>query len=235
MILGITGGVGCGKSTVLQYLRDHYGAVLIECDEVARQLQQPGGPCYEPMLRLFQEAAESRKKCPDRKKCAGEEGCLFFLNEDGSFNRGALAQLVFGDEKLLSALNAIVHPEVKKHVKERILSCRRSPASGETQGGDPLIVIEAALLLEDHYDEICDEIWYVYAGEDVRRERLISGRGYSDEKIDRIFANQRSEESFRACCALTIDNSSENIENTFRQIDEALAARGIRPLAGGRG
>ena len=138
---------------------------------------------------------------------------------------------MFGDEKLLSALNAIVHPEVKKHVKERILSCLRSSASGETKRSDPLIVIEAALLLEDHYDAICDEIWYVYAGEDVRRERLISGRGYSDEKIDRIFANQRSEESFRACCALTIDNSSENIENTFRQIDEALAARGIRPLA----
>ena len=73
-VLGITGGVGCGKSTVLQYLKEAYGAVLIECDEVARELQQPGRACYEPIIRLFGDGivkpdgtivAEYRENCPE--------------------------------------------------------------------------------------------------------------------------------------------------------------------------
>ena len=59
------------------------------------------------------------------------------------------------------------------------------------------------------------------------RERLKNSRGYSDEKIAGMLASQRPDESYRACCALTIDNSSENIENTFRQLDEALIERGF--------
>ena len=197
MILGITGGVGSGKSTVLQYLRDRYGAFLILLDDLARELQQPGEECYEPMLELFH----------------GED----VLKEDGSFDRGAIAKIVYADEEKLHALNRIVHPAVKRRCLERIDSHRDVS----------LIVIEAALLLEDHYDEICDEIWFVYTEESVRRKRLKDSRGYSDEKISSMFANQRSDESYRACCNLTIDNSSENIENTFRQLDEALSARGI--------
>ena len=201
MILGITGGVGTGKSTVLQYLQQKYDAFLIQCDDVARDLQQPGGVCYAPMQKLFG---------PDK-----DADALF--NEDGSFNRSEVAKRVFADEELLHALNRIVHPAVKDRVRALI----------EAHADAGLIVIEAALLLEDHYDEICDEIWYIYARESVRRARLKKSRGYTDEKITDIFASQRSDEAYRACCTLTIDNSSENIENTFRQIDTALSERGI--------
>ena len=198
VILGITGGVGTGKSTVLHYLKDRYGAALIQLDDVARDLQQPGQECYGPMLELF-----------------GPE----YLNEDGTYNRSAVAARVFAQKELLQALNRIVHPAVKRRTLELIQAHRSAP----------LIVIEAALLLEDHYDEICDEIWFVYAEESVRRERLKKSRGYTDEKITRMFSSQRPDESYRASCDLTIDNSSENIENTFRQLDEALSARGILP------
>lgn len=225
MILGITGGVGSGKSTVLDYLKTGYGAFLIECDEVARKLQQPGGECYEPMRRLF-----------------GDQACL---NKDGTIDRKAVAQIVFSDEEKLKALNRIVHPAVKRRVRELIrnycdsigdsphLAAERREgatphlAAERSEGASHLVVIEAALLLEDNYGEICDEIWYVYADEHARRRRLKQSRGYSDDKITGMLANQRSDLSFRENCTVTIDNSSENLQNTFRQIDEALARRGV--------
>lgn len=199
-VLGITGGVGCGKSTVLRYLEEQYGAYLIECDSVARALQEPGEACYDPMVELLGRG---------------------ILNEDLTINRSAAAGLVFQDSSLLSRLNAIVHPAVKQRVRELI--------AGEAQRS--LIVIEAALLLEDHYDEICDEIWYIYADEETRRARLKMSRGYSDERIDRMFANQRSDESFRELTDLTIDNSSQNVQNTFGQLDAALILRGIAKVS----
>ena len=90
-------------------------------------------------------------------------------------------------------------------------------------------MVEAALLLDDHYDEICDEIWYIYASEEIRRQRLKSDRGYSDERIDEMFRTQRKEESFRELTDLTIDNSSDIIQNTCGQIDQALRERGFFP------
>ncbi len=200
MILGITGGVGSGKSTVLDYLATAYGAYLIGCDDVARDLQQPGEECYQPMIELF--------------------GREVVMDESGAFDRKEIGRRVFADPELLKKLNQIVHPAVKRRVRELISSHRECP----------LIVVEAALLLEDHYGEICDEIWYIYTDDDVRRKRLKDSRGYSDEKIDEMFASQRSDESFRACCNVTIDNSSENIQNTFRQLDEALRVRAIHPV-----
>ena len=199
-VLGITGGVGSGKSTVLNYLKESYGAYLIECDEVARQLQEPGETCYRPMIELFGEQA---------------------VKPDQTIDRSAVAKMVFEDRLLREKLNAIVHPAVKQRVRQLIAE----------HADYPLIVVEAALLLDDHYDEICDEIWYIYADEDTRRRRLKSSRGYSDERITSMFQSQRSDDSFRALCALAIDNSSENVQNTFWQLDRALALRDIRKIS----
>ena len=82
-------------------------------------------------------------------------------------------------------------------------------------------VVEAALLLEDHYDVICDELWYIHTDEAVRAERLKKARGYDDEKIASICANQKSPEEFRNACDVTIDNSGV-FADTCRQIDEQL-------------
>ena len=199
-VLGITGGVGSGKSTVLEYLRESYGAYLIECDDVGRKLQEPGETCYRPMIELFGRQV---------------------VKEDNSIDRRAVAQMVFRDSRLREELNAIVHPAVKEKVNQLITEHQDSP----------LIVVEAALLLDDHYDEICDEIWYIYADEDTRRRRLKDSRGYTDERITQMFRSQRADESFRTLCALTIDNSSENVQNTFWQLDNALARRDIAKIS----
>ncbi len=190
--IGVTGGVGSGKSVVLDYLRDRYGARLIVADDVARQLEEPGAPCYNELLELL-----------------GRE----VLGSDGYFDNKKFAAAIFSDEKKLAAVNAIVHPEVRKYIL--------SEMEKEEKRGCRYFVVEAALLIEEHYDEVLDELWYIFVPENIRRERLKSSRGYSDEKIDSIFEAQLSEREFREHCIYVIDNGS-SLTETYRQIDELM-------------
>ena len=102
---------------------------------------------------------------------------------------------------------------MKEYIKDQIAS--------EKEKGCQLFIIEAALLLEDNYDEICDEIWYIFAREEVRRERLKESRNYSDEKISSMIASQQTESYFREHCQLTIDNSGD-FEDTCIQIEKVM-------------
>ena len=190
--IGVTGGVGSGKSVVLDYLRDRYGARIIVADEAARQLEEPGQACYNELLELL-----------------GKE----VLGSDGYFDNRKFAAAIFSDEKKLAAVNAIVHPEVKRYIL--------SEMEKEEKNGCRYFVVEAALLIEENYDEILDELWYVYVPEEIRRGRLKSSRGYSDEKIDSIFAVQLSEQEFRDRCRYVIDNSDE-LSKTCRQVDKLM-------------
>ncbi len=191
-VLGITGGVGSGKSEVLRCLKEEYGAVITELDETARILQKKGTVCFEKIVSIF-----------------GIE----VIGSDGELDRKKLAEVVFGSKEKLKQLNEIVHPEVKCWVREDIRQKREK--------GIRLYVIEAALLLEAGYEEICDEIWYIYTRENIRRERLKESRRYSDERIDRMIASQYSEEVFRSRCSHVIDNSGA-FEDTRKQIGEIL-------------
>lgn len=199
-VLGIMGGVGAGKSTILEYLKQHYGAMIIECDEVGRSLQRQGGACYLPMVKLF-----------------GEK----ILQEDGAIDRKLVARMIFEDPERKKALEEIVHPAVKTEVLRQLEELDREGISA----GRKLAVIESALLIDDHYEELCDEIWYVYAAEEKRRERLKSSRHYSDERIARMFAAQRSDASFRSHAQVTIDNTDDIVQNTLKQLDEKVSER----------
>lgn len=197
-IIGITGGVGSGKSRVLSFMEERFHAVICQADHVAWELQKPGEKCYQEIVAHF-----------------GKK----ILNEDGTIDRKVLGQIVFGDEKELSELNAITHPAVKEAIQTSIVK--------EKNNGTELFVLEAALLIEEHYDEICDELWYIYTDEQIRRERLKESRQYSDEKIDSIMASQLSEKVFREKCQRIIDNSG-NFENTSLQIEKAVNDLGDR-------
>ena len=198
-VLGITGGVGSGKSAILAYLRERYGACVIRADEVGRTLQTPGHGCYDRIVEEF-----------------GAD----IADGAGNLRREALAARVFQDAAALERLNAIVHPAVKETIVEQIRDEREA-------GQAPFIALEAALLLEDHYDRICDEIWYIYAGEETRTRRLMRARGYTREKARSIMENQMSEADFRARCKFVIDNDSDFIENTYEQIDKGLIEHGF--------
>ena len=192
-VIGITGGVGAGKSEILRYLKEKHGAVVIEADKVGHFLMEPGGACYYSIVEKFGSS---------------------ILNGDQTINRGKLGKIVFADEALLTELNKIIHPRVKSHIVSEIAKERAYHRTN-------YFVVEAALLIEDHYDVVCDELWYIHTDADVRAKRLKETRGYDDEKIASICANQKSPEEFRSACQVVIDNSKD-LAGTYQQIDEQL-------------
>jgi dephospho-CoA kinase len=192
-IIGITGGIGAGKTSVLDYIQRNYNARIVIADLVAHLLEEPGQTCYYSIVEVF-----------------GSN----ILNSDMTINRQRLSKIVFEDESKRIKLNKIVHPKVKEYIVNEI-------EKEQSQGKIEFFIIEAALLLDDKYDLICDEVWYVYAKEEIRRERLKASRSYSDDKIDYIFKSQLSEEKFREKSKVVIDNNQSEDE-IFVQIDKAL-------------
>ena len=195
-VIGITGGVGAGKSAILNILQEQYNARVIQADKVGHLVMEPGREAYEKVLLAF----GTRILCPD-----------------GRINREILGQIVFADQEKREELNHIIHPTVKSWIYQEIQRESREGSYG-------LLVIEAALLIEDHYEELCEEFWYIYTDEKVRRERLKRSRGYTDEKITAIFESQLSETAFREHCQVVIDNNG-SLEDTYGQIQKAIWRR----------
>ncbi len=204
-VLGITGGVGAGKSTVLNYMKEAHGAYLLECDEIGRRLQMRGGACFAPMVGLF-----------------GQE----IIGEDGEADRKKIASIVFNDRDMLRKLEEIVHPAVKAYVEDEIRSLREQ-AVEDRKNTPAFIVVESAILLEENYDRVCDEIWYVYASEEARAARLAASRGYSQERIRQVMEAQKADSFFRDRCQLVIDNSGPEVHDTYEQIDRGLKEHGF--------
>lgn len=192
-IIGITGGVGAGKSAILSYIEKNYKARIILADQVANELKMPGGCCYNPLVSLL----------------GGE-----VLLEDKTIDKAKMAQIIFHDAEKLAKVNALIHPAVRKYIMEQIESERK-------KGEISYLFIEAALLIEEHYDEIVDELWYIYADTDTRRRRLRENRAYSDDRIDAIMAGQLTEDEFRKKCQFVIDNSKE-LAYAYKQIDRKM-------------
>lgn len=192
-LIGITGGVGAGKSTILEYIKAHYRCRVYLADQVAHAVKEPGQPCYEALVELL-----------------GRE----VLEENGQIHKGRMAERIFRDENMLEQVNALVHPAVRAYLLEKIREARE-------EGWAELFFIEAALLIECGYSDIVDEMWYVHAGEDLRSGRLRESRGYSPEKIGQIMGSQLTEEGFRAGSDFVIDNSGTP-EESYRQIRRRL-------------
>lgn len=192
-VIGITGGVGSGKSVVMDILQKEYGAQIILADLVAHDLMEPGQQNYIDIVEAF-----------------GEE----ILAKDKTIDRPALAKVVFGDKDKLVRLNAITHPNVKKEIFRRIDAIKE-------KGEASFVAVEAALLIEEGYQKDFDAMWYVYVDEATRIDRLKEGRGYTEEKCREIMAKQLPEEVFRKECSTVIDNHL-GISETEKQIKTAV-------------
>lgn len=192
-VIGITGGVGSGKSVVMDILQKEYGAQIILADLVAHDLMEPGQQNYIDIVEAF-----------------GEE----ILAKDKTIDRPALAKVVFGDKDKLIRLNAITHPNVKKEIFRRIDAIKE-------KGEASFVAVEAALLIEEGYQKDFDAMWYVYVDEATRIDRLKEGRGYTEEKCREIMAKQLPEEVFRKECSTVIDNHL-GIPETEKQIKTAV-------------
>ena len=196
-IIGITGGIGAGKSVVLDYLKERYNAYTVQADQVAHELIEPEGSCFFSVLDLL-----------------GRE----ILDAQGKIDRKKVAALIFPNPEILARMNGIIHPAVKQEIRRRIAL--------QKQEGRSLFVIEAALLIEEHYEKICEELWYIYAEDTARRQRLKEQRGYSEEKIADIFRNQQTEEVFRRECPYVVENNGD-LQVTYRQIDKRMNSYGF--------
>ena len=192
-LIGVTGGVGAGKSEILQYVKQNYKCEVYLADEVAHKVQEPGQPCYEKLVEIMGKGV---------------------LKPDGTIDRTIMASRIFLERELLLRVNALVHPAVQKYLLNRVKEARENLQI-------ELFFIEAALLIETGYKEIVDEMWYIHADEEVRRKRLALSRGYAPLKITQIMDKQLSEEAFRSASDFIIDNSG-TLEESFRQIEERL-------------
>lgn len=178
--IGITGGIGSGKSMVCGYLKDKYNACVLMADDIGHEVMEPGGCAYDAVKELF-----------------GED----YILPDGFFDRKKIGDLVFCKPELLEKLNAIIHPAVHQTILDRAKEAQRN--------GCELCVVEAALLIEADYRDICSEYWYVHVPKEIRTERLLASRDITTEKIDDIISRQLPEEEFQKACEFQLENGSD--------------------------
>lgn len=182
-IIGLTGCVGSGKSTVGKKMQEHFSLKLVMTDDVGHLAMEPGTESYENIINIF-----------------GTD----IMALDGKIDRVKLGQIVFGNKEKLEQLNHIIHPWVKEYLRKNI-------QEEMEKNRIAYYVMESAILFQSGLNEMCDEIWYVDADEEIRRERLKSSRGYTDEKIDSILMNQKENETLKHRCDVIIStNEGEN-------------------------
>ncbi len=192
-VIGVTGGVGSGKSSVLALLKEICNCKILMADDIANLLKAPGQPCCQPVVSLLGEGV---------------------LSENGVIDNRKMAAAIFQNPELLARVNAIIHPAVKAYILQEI-------KAEKERGEIDFLFLEAALLIECGYQDIVDEMWYVYADEQTRVRRLSDSRGYSEEKSRGIIASQLTEEEYRANCDWVLDNSG-SMDQTRRLLTEHL-------------
>ena len=196
-VIGITGGVGAGKSAILEYLEQNYRVKNLIADKIARMLMEPGSECYRKLLKFLP---------------------VEVYNEDESINRSALSAALFSSDDLRARVNEVMHPAVKEYILGQI-------TEQERMGILDYVIIEAALLIEENYGEICDELWYVRTSEEIRKKRLMRSRGYSEEQVESMFRSQLSDSEYRKHCQVVIENNGTR-EETFYQVAQAIKEKG---------
>lgn len=194
-IIGVTGGIGSGKSRILNELKENYGAYVVEADRLAHALMAPGGRLYRDIIQSYGDGIL--------------ENC-----EPYAIDRAKLGKIVFNDKKQLEHLDKLTHPAVKEELL-RLIDEKKHTCDTK------LFVIEAALLIQDGYREICDEIWYVWASEEERIRRLIAGRGYTREKCISVIANQEDDDYYKKYADFTINNQLD-YKNSSKQLKVRL-------------
>ena len=177
-ILGLTGGIGSGKSTASQILAE-LGAVVIDADRVGHDAYRPGSAGWNRVVAQF-----------------GRD----VLAADGTIDRKRLGAIVFADPVQLARLNAIVHPLIRDAIGARI-------AAERAAGHAPAIVVEAALLVEANWDALVDEVWLVTADRTAVEARLMAQRGLDPGAIAARVRAQIDDAERAARADVIIDNS----------------------------
>lgn len=187
--IGITGPIGCGKSTVARWLGERPGVVVIDADNVARDVLDQGEPALDVVIARFGRS---------------------FLRSDGALDRAALGRLVFADPAALRDLEAIVHPAVRPRILAAVAEA--------DQAGAPAVVVEAIKLVEGGLAAECDEVWLVICDPAVQQARLIA-RGSSEADADQRIAAQGDVRARLAPVATRVIDASGERVATRRSIE----------------
>lgn len=194
LTIGLTGGIGSGKSTVSKILAE-FGAPVIDADKVGHAIYEPGGPAYRELIDAFGTGILAADRTVDRKK---------------------LGAIVFADPAALGRLNSIVHPKMLRRMREMVDTMR---ASGE-QGP---IVVEAAILIEANWQPLVNEIWLVIASRERVIERIARDRGMKPEQTEARIKAQLPDEQRRRWASVvitndgTIDELRAKVEDLWRE------------------
>lgn len=189
LLLGLTGNIACGKSTVLAALRER-GAVTIDADAVTHQLQRPGEPVYAAIVAAF--------------------GPSILAEPGGPIDRRTLGAIVFADAAALHRLEQIVHPAVHDSIAAWI--------DAQRLAGARVAVIDAVKLLEAGWKAQCDAVWVVTCPPEQQLSRLMATRGLSEADASARIAAQPSQRSRAALADLVIDNGGP-LDATLAQVD----------------
>lgn len=192
IVIGLTGGIGTGKSTVSDYLKKK-GCLIIDADALSREMTQKGKPAVKEIAIAFGN---------------------HLVDEEGNLDRKALGKIVFNDKKKLDILQAIITNKVVEYIEESISNLKT-----DNYGG--IVIIDAPLLFECCMEHMSDENWLVTTDLDVRIERVKKRDGLSEEEILSRINNQMSQEDKekKSNCVL---NNSGSLEELYSQIDKNL-------------
>ena len=195
MVIGLTGGIGTGKSAVLQILRE-MGVKTLSADDIAKEILQPGNDAYNDVLAEF-----------------GEE----ILMSDGSVNKSALAEVIFNDENARNCLNKIMHPKIIKIMEEQVKEFKNNVSRGT-------FVLEIPLLFECGLEKSVDNIWVVSAEPETQIRRLITRCSIDEgEARKRILAQFPLDyKKSRADIIINNDGSLKELKNSISKICSKL-------------
>jgi len=200
--VGLTGGIGAGKSEVAKRLAAH-GAVLLDADKAARAVVEPGTPGLARIVAAFGPGV---------------------LRDDGSLDRPKLGEVVFGDDDARLTLNGILHPLIQAHIQD-------AEAAAIAAGGDDLVLVhDVPLLAEGNRAGGFEEVIVVDVPAEVQVSRLVANRGMTQEQAAARMAVQATREQRLAIATIVIDNSGTlaDLDKRVAEVWDYLRARAAR-------
>jgi phosphopantetheine adenylyltransferase/dephospho-CoA kinase len=194
IVIGITGGICCGKSTVISILAEKYGIKVIDADKLGHAAYVPGTSCCNALIANFGDEIKA---------------------DDGGINRKALGGIVFSSSEKMKELQSIVWPEIRRMLEDSIRESREQ--------GAKFIVIEAAVMLEAGWQDMMDEVWVVVVPPEQALERLVVRNSLSAEEAQKRIDAQMSNESRIAYATLVLENTGTK-GNLEEKIGERMSA-----------
>jgi dephospho-CoA kinase len=178
-VIGLTGGIGTGKSTVATFLQQQ-GATILNADQIGHEVYVPGRPAFHELVEAF----------------GGD-----IVAPDGSIDRKKLGAIVFADPKQMAKLNSIVHPRMKGIMREKLQELQRA--------GTAIAVIEAAILFEARWDDLASEVWVTSAPPEIAARRVAERSNLTTEEAIERIKSQMSNEERTSRADIVIDTSGD--------------------------